>query len=671
MRSVINAAWLLGLALTGCVWAGPVFYFHVVGDDPGPWPRILSAIGLTSGAEQGCTVYVVRAGTPANEVAWDARVEQGAILILEGESPVAEAFGFKAGQRRVPVRNVMDERAATLPIIWERAADTPVFSLPSAAKVFAKERWQNLPLLAGYRKGQGAVLWLAASPGEQGYERFPYLPQTLVELGLELPFRSARLWAFFDASYRRRVDLDYFAERWQKAGIAALHVAAWHFYEPDQDNDAYLQRLIEACHRRGILVYAWLELPHVSEKFWQDHPEWREQTALQQDAHLDWRKLMNLINRDCFREVSRGVRRLLDRADWDGVNLAELYFESLEGAANPARFTPLNHDVRAQFQQAHGFDPQTLFAPGVPADNTRLQAFLDFRAGLARRMQEDWMAELRALQRQKPHLEVILTHVDDRYDTRMRELIGADAARVLPMLDQQEFTFLVEDPATIWHLGPDRYPQIAAKYQPLTRRPEKLAIDINVVERYQDVYPTKQQTGTELFSLVHLAAKSFPRVALYFENSLHPVDLDLLPTAAAAVTRVERVNGKLVVESPYGVGVPWKGDALLDGRVWPVGDSNTVWIPSGAHALAPGNSPPPIRLLRLNADLRTATAMPSGIEFTYQSQGRALAIVDKKPARVQVDGVDTPIRVLETPSSYCLLLPRGQHIVYIHSLTNN
>ena len=36
-------------------------------------------------------------------------------------------------------------------------------------------------------------------------------------------------------------------------------------------------------------------------------PQWREKTAALQDAQLDWRKLMNLQNRDCaaaIREVS-------------------------------------------------------------------------------------------------------------------------------------------------------------------------------------------------------------------------------------------------------------------------------------------------------------------------------------------------------------------------------
>src|SRR6185369_15358286 len=215
--------------------------------------------------------------------------------------------------------------------------------------------WQRIPLVAGYRKGAGAVLWVAAPPGAHGYERFPYLPQALLDLGLEIPFRSRRLWAFFYSAYRARVNVDYFAERWRAAGISALHVAAWHYWEPDPQGDEYLQRLIDACHRNAIQVYAWLELPHVSEKFWVEHPQWREKTALLQDAQLDWRKLMNLTNRDAFAEVARGVHDLTGRFDWDGVNLAELYFESLQGIGNPSRFTPMNDDVRGLFRKAHGF----------------------------------------------------------------------------------------------------------------------------------------------------------------------------------------------------------------------------------------------------------------------------------------------------------------------------
>ena len=355
------------------------------------------------------------------------------------------------------------------------------------------------------------------------------------------------------------MDLDYFAERWRNSGISALHVAGWHYWEANAESHDYLRRLIDACHRRAILVYVGLELPHVSEKFWAEHPEWREQTALQQDAQLDWRKLMNLTSRPSFTEVSRGAKDVIGRFDWDGVNLAGLYFESLEGASNPARFTPMNSDVRAQFKQLRGFDPLELFGPGKP-DPQRLRSFLDYRADLTRRQQEEWIDQIEAIRQTRPNLDFALTHVDDRFDTRMRDLIGADAARVLPLLDHHDFTFLIEDPATIWNLGPDRYPQIASRYQPLTQQTGKLAIDINIVERYQDVYPTKQQTGTELFQLVHVAAQAFPQVALYFENSILSPDLPLLSSAAA---NVDQADSKLTVDARYGVGIPWQGPALV------------------------------------------------------------------------------------------------------------
>src|SRR5207302_6418805 len=178
-----------------------------------------------------------------------------------------------------------------------------------------------------------------------------------------------------------------------------------------------------------------------------------------------------------------------------------------------------------------------------------MKRFLDFRADLAARQQRTWIGEIETIRKTRPHLDLTLTHVDDRFDTTMREKIGADASRVLPMLAEHDFTFLIEDPATIWNLGPQRYPQIAARYAPLTSAREKLAIDINIVERYQDVYPTKQQTGAEMFELVHTAANSFPRVALYFEYSISRHDLPLLSSAAAGVDKASQANGKLAVES--------------------------------------------------------------------------------------------------------------------------
>jgi hypothetical protein len=372
---------------------------------------------------------------------------------------------------------------------------------------------------------------------------------------------------------------------------------------------------------------------------------------------------MNLTNRDCFQAVSHGVQQLAERFDWDGVNLAELYFESLEGMGNASRFTPMNDDVRRLFRGQAGFDPIELFA--ARKDDASRRAFLDFRAELARSMQEEWLGELETVRRQKPQLDLVLTHVDDRFDTGMRDAIGADAARVLPLLNSHNFTFLIEDPATVWNLGSQRYQAIAERYHALTAHSDRLAIDLNIVDRYQNVYPTKQQTGTELFQLVHQAAANFQRVALYFENSLLPPDLALLPAAAATVTRIDRIGNKTVIDSVSGVGLPWKGAAMVDDRPWPVSDGETLWLPPGTHSLEPAGEEACVHLVRLNAGLQAARRVNANtLEFSYQSTARAIAVFDRRPVHIVVDGTEG---MLEFAGLETILLPRGQHIVTITS----
>jgi hypothetical protein len=256
-----------------------------------------------------------------------------------------------------------------------------------------------------------------------------------------------------------------------------------------------------------------------------------------------------------------------------------------------------------------------------------------------------------------------LTHVDDGVDPSIRDAIGVNAASALPLLDHASITFLVEDPATTWHLGPERYRGIAERYNALTQHHEKLAIDLNIADRYQNVYPTKQQTGTELLQLVHLAAANFKRVALYSEASLLPPDLRFLSSAATAVTRVEQVGSKLVVDSMTDVGIPWTGDARVDGDLWPAADGHVVWLPAGAHSVesAQGYSGP--RLIRLTGELQAARAVGvAGMEFSYLSSARAIAVFSRPPRRIQIDGADErPLRA----GAVTLLLPKGQHVVTV------
>lgn len=174
------------------------------------------------------------------------------------------------------------------------------------------------------------------------------------------------------------------------------------------------------------------------------------------------------------------------------------------------------------------------------------------------------------------------------------------------------------------------------------------------------MYPTKQQTGAELFQLVHTAANSFPRVALYFEASIARHDLTLLASAAAAVDRAVFANGKLVVESRRGVGVPWTGPATVDGKRWPVASDSVIWLLPGAHVIeSSAPAPGAMRVLDFNGNLKMAGVTASGIEFAYQSSARAMAHLDRVPAKLQIDGVERSPEM----SGNVLLLPRGQHFV--------
>jgi hypothetical protein len=277
-------------------------------------------------------------------------------------------------------------------------------------------------------------------------------------------------------------------------------------------------------------------------------------------------------------------------------------------------------------------------------------------------MQEDWLSTVDSFHRFRPDLDIVLTHVDDRFDTGMKDSIGADAARVLPLLDRYRFSFLIEDPATVWNLGPQRYPEIAKRYQPLTGHVEKLAIDINIVDRYQDVYPTKQQTGTELFELVHVASAAFPRVALYFENSILKPDLTLLAASSAVVTHYTNDRARISIESPMDIELNWATDgALVDGKPWPAKSAGSLRLPAGSHTVEPTTKREAISLIDLNARLRSA-ATESGrkITFEYSSEGRAIARFDRKPARMDVDGVAHSVECAAT-GDCAVLLPRGDH----------
>jgi hypothetical protein len=127
---------------------------------------------------------------------------------------------------------------------------------------------------------------------------------------------------------------------------------------------------------------------------------------------------------------------------------------------------------------------------------------------------------------------------------------------------------------------------------------------------------------------------------------------------------MEQAGPRLTVESPQGVGVVWKGPARVDGRVWPASDGEVVWLPAGAHTVEPAKTAPPARILDFNGNLESASATAHGLEFGYVAPSRAVAALDRKPLRQQIDGAPAPLEFANADGPpFVVIFPRGQHLV--------
>jgi hypothetical protein len=596
-------------------------------------------------------------------------VESGAVLVTEGITPLSENLGFRPGNS-IRVRHLKEVAFPDIEISWAKETQITALQPPDGATIVTRERKSGAPLVCLLPHGRGWCLLLAGELdpwNSDAYTRFPYFLQALRSAGIDFPFRSERLSAFFDYAYRLKENPDTLAADWRMTGIQALHIGAWYFIDDDQEAENFLHKLINACHRNGILVYAWLELPHVSEEFWNKHPKWRETTATGRDAHVDWRLVMNLFDPQCFKAVTSRLERLFRQFDWDGVNLAELYFDSPSGPDTPKNFTPLNSIVRSEYKKRFGIDPANFFKKESPSfwkkNSAAWKEFVEYRAGLERDLNERFIQVLSGFRKSfSPDLDIVVTYVDNIYDPSMREAVGADVTVMFDLLDRYDFTLVLEDPGTVWHLGPRRYAELAQTYSRLTRHAGRLGIDINIVDRDVRTYPTQKQTGIEFLELFYQAGCHFQTVMAYAEQSMLPQDAGLVSCALAADTRGEILNNGVRISGRFPIiyrsGLE-KAAFEVNGDPWPCVDGGNVCLPAGTHVVSisdcSGASRP--RLIKLNGNLVSARyGGDRTVEFSYDTPRRGLAIFSSAPSSFQVDGGES----MKAQDAW-VSLPRGSH----------
>jgi uncharacterized protein YdaL len=615
-------------------------------------------------------------------------VKGGGRIVLDGPGPLGLALGVQTEKRTIRVKTVEDlhygnDHFQTRECTWNPPADVARFQIKNPISTLAQDKDSELPMavLAGY--GQGRFLYLAARfdpTTELGYTRYPYFVHYIRDgFDARLPLQRPQLELYFDPTGSEAIER--LAADWRRLGVRALYVAAFKFM-PKWSYD--YQRFIDICHKNGILVYAWFELPHVSVTFWEEHPEWRAKTATGEEAGngvVGWRDHMDLDIPECQDAAFDFVEELLQKYRWDGVNIAELNYDT-NGPEDPKRYLPMGPSTRSAFKALGGFDPIQLLDPGSEfywRENPRaLRKFEMFRNQRVLAWHRALLERVTPLA-QARDMEVIVTMLDSLHSRTVSRDTGVDSHLILSLMDQFPFTLQVEDPAHLWAESPNRYLRFADTYLGLVRDRGRLMFDINVVARQleQSHSPTHAAAGIELAESLSSASAASGRAAIYSTGTVPFEDLQILARVLAHEARVDQRWNSWVTQSDRSVvlNAPGRWQSFrVDDELWPGWGENEVYLPAGAHRITAVERPwfhffdtsvLDLRLLRFTGNLDSLAPTKRGLEFTYDSYLRSLALFNRAPFEVRVDG-----RLVNEPTDslgdiWSVRLPRGRHRVEI------
>ena len=483
--------------------------------------------------------------------------------------------------------------------------------------------------LAGSRTGHELLPWLT--------EELRRLPATLdgpMRLGVEVYFDPGLL----DLPPEEVADL--------LADVRAVHIAGWNgtFNDPDDNYD--YDALIDELHARGVLAYAWLAPPFVDLGFWDRYPACREKTADGRDARVSWRSLIALEDEDCFERAWGEVwTPLIDAHDWDGVNIAELYFEP---DVVPGDRTPFHPSALRRF--GRGRSPSS--AP---------EAFTKFRADLVVELNDKMLKQLNGHPK-AAELELMVTVIDDQLDEQIATAVGTDVERLAEVARANGAALQVEDPFTVWGQSPLRYDRIVERLPSLADAGASV-VDINVVDR-PGTRPSERATGVEL-ELAAAAAGVAGRVAFYAAGTIAPRDLAVMPRSIAGAAAVFDTG----TDAPWTTHVRAPGGSAfgrltVDGVRWPAGAGVGV-VPPGEHRIEWAlGAPASLGLTRLNAELGTARVVARGIEFSYVARTTAFATIAGSVSEVRVDSARLDAAAISPRGDVTIVrLPKGSHEV--------
>lgn len=608
-------------------------------------------------------------------------VEDGGNIITDSKNYLAEELGIKFSDNRLRVRTVRDRYFPEEPISWRYTELVNKFECDDIDETFCVDEITDAPLVIGKRFGKGKLIFINSifDPySQQGYSLYPYLLEYVRKYFKLTPIiRKENLEVFFDPGFRYTYSVENLIKHWVNYGIRIIHVAGWHQY-PKYTYD--YKRLIRLAHANGILVYAWLEPPQVSQSFWLEHPEWREKNYLGEDARPSWRYPVALTDKNCVSEMAKQFMKLLESYDWDGVNFAELYFEAGKGFDEPNHFTPMHPSAIKEVKEKYNIELNNIFNPNSKYywkhNQYVKESIIEYRVNKLNEIYEIFLAQFSEHAKLKPGFEIIVTAMDSYGSPEMKEFVAVDMERIIQLQKKYNFLLNVQDPQHLWSSDPLRYNEIGKTYQTLVGGKTNLALDLNIMSfRHEDEitpFPTLIQTGTESFHLVRSASLGASRVVIYSESSTNPQDMVFLPYALASEVKYKHIGNGYEFESPYSFYLKLKEGTeviTLDGNPISSSRGSSFLIPAGKRKVklsvdainTYSTHELQIKILSSTANILDVSYGMRDVKFTYESNTRTLVSLDQEPSTIKIDNEDYYFEVMKGNDCFTVFLPAGKH----------
>ncbi len=614
-------------------------------------------------------------------------VREGGNVVTDMPTELAKELGIISGETHLKVMRVRDRYFPDERIIWRYGQLATKFDAEGLDEVFCVDEGTEAPIAIGKSFGKGKIIYFSTrfDPlSREGYSLYPYLLEYIGRyFRLGPVVRRDRLEVYFEPGSRARtMSTEALVKHWVRIGVGIVHVSGWHQY-PKYTYD--YGRLITLAHANGILVYDWIEPPQVSQKFWNEHQEWREKNVDDGDARASWRYPVALTDTACLRAMAAEYRSLLMQFDWDGVNLSELYFESGRGFQDPLLFTPMHPSALEDFRKKYGFDLDgVLDSTSVNYWRVNPEArrlVVEYRVKVLEGVYERLLPMFGEIAAAHPGFQVVVTAMDSYGSPELREYLGVDMNSILGLQKKYGFLLQVEDAERLWATAPSRYVDIGNRYARLLGDRKDLLLDLNILEgpRKPDQvtpFPTLIQTGTESFDLVRAASIGAPRMTIYSESSVNSWDMKYFPFALASEVHYRRTARGYEVSSPYSFSLklpPGVRVVRVDGMPHSPSRENVFLIPAGTHTVDAGVDQGPgfstheldAQILSISGNLLSVDQGIRTMSFTYEGDSRVLVALNREATALRVDGQAYPFTPMRGNDCFTLLLPPGKHSVNV------